>query len=90
MVNQCANLTCGKRLLYLREGRIYIFDAALGSTDPGQKRLRRLEHYWLCGSCSETMTMEQNPQGTISVVEKAVRVREPEEVAPIAASMLAV
>jgi len=85
MVNQCANLTCAKPLHYLREGRIYIFDAAVGSTDPGAKRLRRLEHYWLCGPCSETMMMTQSSQGAISVAEKPVTIRGTEETVPGAA-----
>ena len=31
MVNNCANSGCGKPLHYLREGRIFIFDASVGT-----------------------------------------------------------
>jgi hypothetical protein len=89
MVNNCANARCGKPLHYLREGRIFIFDASAPSTGPGVKRLRHLEHYWLCGACSETMMMVQNAQGMIHVVPKPVVIRKPEEMAPVVASMMA-
>jgi hypothetical protein len=61
MVNQCANPKCGKPLHYLREGRIFVFD--LPDPDvpvpaPGG-RAQRLQHFWLCGACSESMVMEQ-------------------------------
>lgn len=70
MVNQCANPGCGKELHYLREGRIYVFD--LPDPDvpvpaPGG-RLRRLQHFWLCGPCSETMVLEQTSEMKIRVV----------------------
>jgi hypothetical protein len=89
MVNNCANARCGKPLHYLREGRIFIFDASTGTSEPGAKRLRHLEHYWLCGACAETMMMVQNSQGMISVIPKPPIVRETEEIAPVVASMLA-
>jgi len=79
MVNNCANPGCGKPLHYLREGRIYIFDATVGDSEPGVKRLRRLEHYWLCGACSEVMILMQDPQGMIRVVSKAPAIRRREQ-----------
>jgi hypothetical protein len=76
MVNQCANPTCGKPLHYLREGRIFVFDLpdlhepvpTLGG------RSRRLQHFWLCGPCSETMVMEQVGEMQIRVAVKSRRV----------------
>ena len=89
MVNNCSNSGCGKPLHYLREGRIFIFDAAVGSKEAGTKRLRRLEHYWLCGGCSETMMMVQDGQGRIRIMSKPTIAMETEETAPVVASMLA-
>jgi hypothetical protein len=88
MVNNCANSGCGKPLHYLREGRIYIFDASSGVVEPGGKRMRHLEHYWLCGVCSQSMMMVQNSQGTIGVLPNPPIVMETEEIAPVVASML--
>jgi hypothetical protein len=80
MVNNCANSGCAKPLHYLREGRIYIFDLSLAEKPPaGVKRLRRLEHYWLCGTCAETLMMIQDAQGTIHVMPKPAAIRETDE-----------
>jgi hypothetical protein len=68
MVNQCANTSCGKPLHYLREGRIFVFDVP----EPGNKS--RLQHFWLCGSCSETLAMEQTSSKEIRVVVRKNKV----------------
>lgn len=58
MVNSCANPDCAKPLHYLREGRIFVFDAESESNS----RIHRMEHYWLCGVCSQTMRLEKTGQ----------------------------
>ena len=66
MVSNCANPNCGVPLRYLRDGRLFQFEVrALGSVksdspDPAPKRrpLRQVWHYWLCGACSSTMTLQ--------------------------------
>lgn len=63
MVSNCANPLCGKPLVYLRDGQIYIFDVSSGPPDVKGRRQRRLEHYWLCGACSKTMTLVNDTQG---------------------------
>lgn len=70
MVNFCANPGCGKPLHYLREGRIYVFDASVGMNRTGQKRERQLEHYWLCGDCARMLMLVQDAQGWIRIVER--------------------
>ena len=57
MVDCCANPACLKPLHYLREGRIYAFDAH--GDEPKSKTGHRLEHYWLCGTCSVTFRLER-------------------------------
>lgn len=76
MVSNCANPGCGKPLHYLREGRIFIFDASAGTPEPGAKRQRRLEHYWLCGTCAETLMLVQDAQAAIRVLPKPAAIRE--------------
>lgn len=83
MVNFCANAECGKPLLYLREGRIFLFDVATGTGDADGKRLRHLEHFWLCGACSQNLTLIQDAGG-VRVIRKMpsiVQRREEESVA---------
>jgi len=38
-------------------------------------RARRLQHFWLCGTCSETMVMEQTNEMQIRVAVKARKVK---------------
>ncbi len=63
MVDCCANPGCARPLKYLRDGRIYIFDIGSAPGDPGAKRTSHLEHYWLCGLCSETLILVQDGRG---------------------------
>lgn len=67
MVSHCANPKCAKPLHYLREGRIFVFDVPGESPGKDGKRSRRMEHFWLCGACSETMVMEQTADGVRAV-----------------------
>ncbi len=77
MVNYCANPGCGKPLHYLREGRIYVFDASIATGSPGKKKERQLEHYWLCGACAQSMTMVQDAQGWVRILPRPAVLREP-------------
>jgi hypothetical protein len=84
MVNQCANPDCGKPLHYLREGRIFVFDLPDPNVPvpaPGG-RARRLQHFWLCGRCSETMVMEQTSEMQIRVAVKSRKVEVEAEMLP--------
>jgi hypothetical protein len=63
MVDNCANPKCAKPLHYLREGRIVVFDVAGPETGADGKRSRRMEHYWLCGACAESLVLERTNDG---------------------------
>ena len=89
MVSNCANPGCGKPLHYLREGRIYIFDASVRTTEPGAKRVRCLEHYWLCGACAEALILVQDPQGIIHVLSRPAAILEADEQPRVKSAMLA-
>lgn len=72
MLNQCANPTCAKPLMYLRDGRIFVFDVPSGTAANGAKRSRRLEHFWLCGKCARTMRLVQHG-AAVEVIRKQGR-----------------
>ncbi|MGC2639861.1 MAG: hypothetical protein WA294_21960 [Acidobacteriaceae bacterium] len=74
MVNNCANPKCGKPLHYLRDGRVFIFDVP-GKIAANGKRARRIEHFWLCGTCSQTLAMKQSSDGIQVVVRPGNRLR---------------
>lgn len=53
MLDKCANPSCATLLVYLREGRIFAFPV----------REEFIEHFWLCGSCSEQLTLRNSERG---------------------------
>lgn len=69
MVNVCANPKCSKPLHYLREGRIYVFDVPSPERVDGA-RARRMEHYWLCGDCCNTLTLTRSPDSGVALVAR--------------------
>ncbi|HTW44178.1 MAG TPA: hypothetical protein VMD58_01415 [Acidobacteriaceae bacterium] len=74
MVKHCANPNCGKPLRYLREGRIFVFETK--ENDNGES-IRRMEHFWLCGTCSKTLRLEMTNQGVQTVLKREVRTTTP-------------
>jgi hypothetical protein len=83
MVSYCANSGCAKPLHYLRDGRIYVFDASIGTAAPGRKRERHLEHYWLCGACAQSLMLMQDAQGWIHVVPRPAAITDSEDLVPL-------
>ncbi len=77
MVNHCANPHCCKPLHYLREGRIYMFAVPDPTATAAQngKETRRMEHFWLCGGCSEIFSLEQSADMSVKITSKPMRHR---------------
>jgi len=77
MVNHCCNPKCNKTLQYLREGKIYVFDVmdskSTGSSNGSYPH--HMEHYWLCGPCSETLFLEQSSEMGIRLLPKPTQER---------------
>lgn len=73
MVNHCANPQCCKPLHYLREGRVYVFDVTRSVSGNGERIARRMEHFWLCGVCSETYLLEQVEDRTVRITPRTKR-----------------
>lgn len=65
MLSRCANPGCGKPFRYLNEGQMFVAEwANTGDTcelsDPAaslHKQWGRREMFWLCDSCSRTLTL---------------------------------
>ncbi len=73
MLKSCANPQCAKPLHYLRDGRVFVFDALVKMAEQDGKKAHRLEHFWLCGDCSETLMMEQTMNGVRVVHRSGLR-----------------
>lgn len=73
MVSQCANPKCSKPLVYLREGRIFIFDmpaTPTAGTASSGRGSHRLEHFWLCGDCCRILVLHQTAEGALELVPR--------------------
>ena len=81
MLKSCANPQCAKPLHYLREGRIFVFDALPIAGDGDGRKAHRLEHFWLCGTCSAVMVLEQTRTGVKIVDKTGARIKRLEELA---------
>jgi hypothetical protein len=81
MLAKCANPSCSTPLLYLREGKIFMVEL-LQPAKPAvpakpvvveqsaPKPPNRVEHFWLCGPCSASMTLTRDRRGGVQVVRK--------------------
>ena len=57
MLSKCANPACSARLHYLHEGRIFKLETNAISSDRKGSPARRVEHFWLCERCAQTLTV---------------------------------
>jgi hypothetical protein len=53
VLSKCANPACFARFRYLHEGRI--FNIEIKKESPDQHAQPRIEHFWLCESCAQTL-----------------------------------
>lgn len=76
MVSNCANPACAIPLRYLRDGRLFQFEVK-ALTPAGERGAvarigktisRRVWHYWLCGQCSASMTLEFDRKEGLKVI----------------------
>lgn len=66
MLSQCANTSCSKPFLKLREGKLFLVETDR-LTKPGEpvvppfvrarQQQRLVEHYWLCDDCAGLWTL---------------------------------
>lgn len=68
MVHRCANPSCSTTFHRLGDGRLFVVETA------DDRRSRRLEYFFLCNSCSRTMTVEAK-KGSKSVVVPLARAK---------------
>ena len=82
MLSKCSNPTCSNPFLYLRDGKLFQMEfgneesrsesAQLadegGISSQGKRPSRRLEFFWLCGTCSATLTLSYKKGQGMAVV----------------------
>jgi hypothetical protein len=57
MVSKCANPACSTPFHYLRDGKVFRIQTPGRQLVSGAKPAARVEHFWLCGQCANTMTL---------------------------------
>ena len=57
MLSKCANPACLARFHYLHQGRIFNVEAWAIASDRSSSQRRRIEHFWLCEHCAQTLTV---------------------------------
>jgi hypothetical protein len=78
MLAKCANPSCSTPLVYLREGKIFMVESPqpqfelLSADATKPKAINRVEHFWLCGPCSNEMTLTYDRQRGVEIVRKTV------------------
>lgn len=72
MLSKCANPDCTTTLHYLREGKVFKVesDSDLQLVSGQKKPVRTVEHFWLCGPCSERLTLINDKDAGVRIVEK--------------------
>ncbi len=72
MLSKCANPDCNTPFHYLRDGRLYQIDTASDAERNGPppsdpKRPHKVEFFWLCGQCAQSMTLTyQRGKGVVA------------------------
>ena len=72
MLSKCASPDCSNTLHYLREGRLFKVESEseIQLVSGAKKPARRVEHFWLCGACSERYTLIHDKESGVQIVEK--------------------
>ena len=74
MVNKCANPECRKVLQYLRDGVVYLFsNSNRKGSDTDAGIAQRMEHFWLCGTCSSKWILKVDRRNNVQMIEKSNR-----------------
>jgi hypothetical protein len=78
MLSKCANPSCSTPFIYLREGKIFLTKPMVDPSTAQENaatQVARLEYFWLCGPCSEDLTLVEDRALGTRVVSKKARIR---------------
>jgi hypothetical protein len=78
MISKCANPDCATPLQYLREGKLYRIEVEQSAAasisrvaeQTKKKPARKVEHFWLCGRCSQSMDISLDENRLMRVLPK--------------------
>jgi hypothetical protein len=73
MLTKCANPECAAPFLYLTRGKLFRLETGVGPAQGGQdlceakNPTRKLEYFWLCEECSQSLTLSFDRAAGISI-----------------------
>jgi hypothetical protein len=72
MLSKCANPFCPNEFRYFGEGKVFEIrrDRLSNAAHANGKKRARTEHYWLCSSCSSTLTLAMDSSHNIVVIRR--------------------
>jgi len=66
MLQKCANPCCTVPFRSLRDGKLFVSEVLVAEDaenfDGTRRKMRRREHFWLCGACSLHFTLHFDPK----------------------------
>lgn len=66
MLQKCANPCCTIPFRSLRDGKLFVSEIIVDDDevnfDGNRRKMRRREHFWLCGACSLHFTLHFDPK----------------------------
>jgi hypothetical protein len=76
MLSQCANPGCTNRFRFLHDGRVFVVDCsaqpAFNTTDDAwEPPQRRIETFWLCAECAQSLTVRFDGKRVVTVPRSA-------------------
>jgi hypothetical protein len=72
MLSKCANPDCLTPLHYLREGKVFKIEKEGPLLVAGKRPVASVEHFWLCGPCSEKSTLTYDSKDGVRLASKSV------------------
>ena len=79
MLSKCANPSCCTPFLYLRHGKIFLMQRETNTVPrpaSAASRAAHPEYFWLCGPCSEDLTLAHDSAGVVRVVKKRTKAKQ--------------
>jgi len=71
MLRKCANPNCTSPFRKLSQGKLFLVDTPLESSDARRTRMQsksRVEYYWLCDQCAFALTLSyEKGRGVVAV-----------------------
>ena len=71
MLDKCANPTCSATFRRLRDGRVFVTEFDPDYRSGANGRARQRQYFWLCNSCSRTMTVISKEGKSVQVVPRS-------------------